>query len=204
MRKIKRIGIIGGSYNPIHNGHLIIAERFREQLDLDLILFIPANISPFKVNNTSDNIEAQHRLNMVRLACRSNKNFKVEEYELKYNRVSYTINTIKHLKNKYLNSELYLLIGEDQAIQFNKWNKWQEIIQLCKVCVAGRDLKGEMKSQIDSIFACENNYKVIWVDSPLIEISSSDIRLRTKARKSITYLLPSSVRNYIEKNELYR
>lgn len=207
MRKPKKIGIVGGSYNPIHNAHLIIAEHFREQMDLDLVLLIPSNISPNKVAQINKYIDSTHRLNMVVLACRNNKYFRVDDVEIQRNGISYTIDTLKYLKSKYLNAELFLLIGEDQAINFNKWNRWQEILKYSQLCIAGRNQNLELsettQETINNIFD-EINYKPIWITSPLMDISSSNIRNRISKGQSIKYQVPNSVLSYIEKNNLYK
>lgn len=203
MKKWKKIGIVGGSYNPIHSAHLIIAENFKEQLNLDLVLLIPSNISPNKAALQNQYIDSIHRLNMVKLACRSNKYFRVDDIEIQRSGISYTIDTIKYLRGKYLNAELYLLVGEDQAEKFNQWMKWEEILKLTQLCIACRDLDSNNKVLVNEIFEAVN-YKPIWIKSPLIDISSTNIRNRLKKGETIRYQVPNSVFNYIDKNCLYK
>ena len=127
--------------------------------------------------------------------------------EIQRNGISYTIDTLKYLKSKYLNAELFLLIGEDQAINFNKWNRWQEILKYSQLCIAGRNQNLELsettQETINNIFD-EIKYKPIWITSPLMDISSSNIRNRISKGQSIKYQVPNSVLSYIEKNNLYK
>lgn len=205
MKKQKKIGVVGGSFNPIHNAHLVIAEQFREQLQLDLVLFIPSNISPNKIDTQHEYIDAMHRLNMLNLACRNNKQFIVDEVEILRSGISFTIDTLRYLRDKYINADLFLLIGEDQAKVFNHWNKWQDIIKLSQLCIAGRELNENTNTrmQIERMFN-NTQYNPIWIHSPLLEISSSSIRKSINEGKSIRYQIPTSVFNYIKKNELYK
>lgn len=203
LRKIeKKIGIIGGSFNPIHNGHLIIAEWFRDFLKLDKVIFIPAYHSPFKVDNTQT-IDSVHRVNMVQLAISSNKSFLLDDYEIAKKTISYSYDTLKYLKNKYINSELYLLIGEDQAMRFNQWYNWREILRITRLCIARREFDPEQLRLIKDFYEAVN-YAPIFIDSPKIEISSTEIRRRISIGKSIKYLVNDNVFNYIIDNDLYK
>ena len=204
MKKRKKVGIIGGSFNPIHYGHLIIAEWFKQELGLDLVIFIPAFVSPFKVEDEiASSANSIDRYSMLKLAIEDNSNFICDDYEVNRKIVSYSIDTIKYLKNKYLNSDLFLLIGEDQAIRFNQWNKWREIISICQLCIAGREFNGKQIGLINELFDVVN-YSATWISSPKIEISSTDIRNRVKSNKSIRYLTTNKVIQYIQSNELYK
>ncbi len=204
MKRRKKIGIIGGSFNPVHNGHLIIAEWFKQELELDLVIFIPAYFSPFKVNeNIQDSVDSLDRYNMLKLATEDNRSFIVDDFEIIKKTISYSIDTIKYIKSKYLNSEFYLLIGEDQAIRFNQWNKWREIISFCQLCIARREFDTKQINQINNFFDAVD-YTPVWISSPKIEISSTEIRYRVKSNKSIRYLTSDKVVNYISANELYK
>jgi nicotinate-nucleotide adenylyltransferase len=117
-REKMRIGILGGTFNPPHLGHLILAEEVREKLNLDKIFFIPTNIPPHK---STESVSSWHRFNMVKLAIKSNPYFEVLDLEIKRGGVSFTIDTIKELKSKFPRDEFYLIVGSDLASTFSTW-----------------------------------------------------------------------------------
>lgn len=201
-RKIK-IGIAGGSFNPIHLGHLIIIEQFRLQMQLDKVKIIPAAVSPFKISQSTDYLPDTDRINIINAAIADNQYFELETYELEKEGVSYTIDTLHYLTAKYPDSEFYLLIGEDQAKEFNKWREWVKIAELAQICIAPRNTEGFNANIIEDVFG-NISRKPIIVNSPLIEISSTNIRNKIKFGESIKYLVPNSVDEYIRQNNLYR
>ncbi len=203
MIKRKRIGIAGGSYNPIHLGHLIIIERFREQLSLDLVKIIPANISPSKINNSDIYISDNDRKSIIELAIIDNPFVEMDTFEIDSDGVSYTIDTLEFLKNKYKETDFFLLIGEDQAINFDKWKRWEEIAQITQICVAPRNTKSFDKNKIDDIFSEIEKHPII-LNSPLIEISSTEIRNRIKKDMDFRYLVPKEVEKYIIEHHLFK
>lgn len=184
-----KIGIAGGSFNPIHIGHLIITEHFREQMNLDKVIIIPAAVSPSKINTSDEYLDAEHRLQLIKRAIANNPYLELDTYEIDKQGISYTIDTINYLKNKYPAEELFLLIGEDQAIAFNKWKDWQHIAQMMQICVAPRNVYGFDYDAINAVFTSIENKPVI-INSPLIEISSTEIRKRMREGRSIRYLVP--------------
>ncbi|TDT71892.1 nicotinate-nucleotide adenylyltransferase [Hypnocyclicus thermotrophus] len=183
-----KIGIYGGSFNPIHFGHIFLAEYIREELKFDKILFIPVGIPSHRENNL---IDYKHRVNMIKLSIQDNKYF--ELCEIEKNKISFTYDTYKELKKKYPKDELYEIIGEDSAAYLYKWKDYEEMIKHVKFIVAKRSNSSYKSS--------EKN--IIILNSPIIEISASDIRNRIKIRKSIKYYLHQDVKEYIEKNKLY-
>lgn len=186
-----KAGIFGGTFDPIHNGHLITSMYVREIRNLDKIIFIPAYVSPHKLEVNTTPVE--HRLNMVRLAVESYEDFEYSDFEISNNEISYTINTIKHLLNTY--SELELIIGFDNLKKFNTWKNYEEILKICKLVVLDR------KNSDD---ANEYHYNQIYTNSPEIEISGTEIRRRVKNNLPINNLVPDKVKEYIYKNNLYR
>jgi nicotinate-nucleotide adenylyltransferase len=198
-----KIGIFGGSFNPVHLAHLIVAEAFSDSLNLDLTLFIPAYYSPFKERNEYI-IKDKDRVNMLKLALKNNPKFDIELFEIKQKKISYTNNTIKFLKNKYPNDEFYLLIGIDQALSFKKWHNWEKILDSVQLCIANRNSPNELLSlpYIESELSYKNK-KPFFIQSPLIEISSSNIRQQISNEKSIKYLVKEQVEKYIYKHNLY-
>lgn len=188
---IKRIGIMGGTFNPIHNGHLIIAEQVASQLALDQVLFLPNNIPPHVDKKKA--IEGNVRAEMVNLAIEDNSHFKLETIELAKGGVSYSYNTVLALKKKYPATSFYFIIGADEVEYLPKWYQIDELIkEVIFVAVRRHGYQGKTK------------YQVIWVDTPLIEISSTDIRKRIEQHTSIKYLVPQKVANFIEDRRLYQ
>jgi nicotinate-nucleotide adenylyltransferase len=189
-----KIGIFGGSFNPIHIGHMIIAENFYSQLQLDKVLFIPTSISPFKTDQIKE-ISDEVRLDMVKNAIKNDSRFGVDDYEIICGNVSYTYNTILYLKQKYQQSELYLLIGYDNLKDIDKWYEFDKLCQLVTFCVSSRIVG--LKEELTLI-------SHVQIDSPLIEVSSSDIRNRIKSGKSFRYmLLPRTYETIVAEN-LYK
>lgn len=209
---MKRIGIMGGSFNPIHIAHLIIAERFVEELRLDKCYFIPSYVSPFKSNEIADySISADHRLKMVSLALDNNKKFEADPFEINKTGISYTIDTIRYYDKRFENIEKYLLIGEDQVKSFTQWRDWETILKICNLCIAHRpssnielQTETEINRRNNSEKLIINSRQPIWIDAPKLEISATDIRRRVYLDMSIKYLVPYEVEMYIKKFKLYR
>jgi|LakMenEpi03Aug12_release.lakeMendotaPanAssembly.Ray.scaffolds.fasta_scaffold131516_2 nicotinate-nucleotide adenylyltransferase len=196
------IGIMGGSFNPIHSGHIIFADAFRRQCSLDSCYLVPASISPFKL--TEKNADDIHRVHMLLLACEELQNTYVSTIELERGGISYTIDTIREFKNMFPNDKLFLLIGEDQAIQFTKWKDWQEIVANVQLCIVARNLHDVNRVSIDDTLSVDNAYtKPIWLDIPVIDISSSLIRSHIEHGNDIHGLVPMQVEIYIHSYSLY-
>ena len=201
MEKI-RIGIMGGTFDPIHNGHLILAEYSRTNFNLDKVLFIPTG-RPHKDNKyISSNL---HRLNMTLLAINSNPYFELSTIEMDREKTTYTIDTIKYLQSKYKNRDFYFILGSDSLYQIDKWKDYENLLKICNFIVAKRPSQ-EADSIEDWIKKLREEYNslIYPLELPLIEISSTQIRERVKRGLSIKYLVPQSVEFYIEKNKLYR
>lgn len=198
----EKVGIMGGTFDPIHNGHLILAEYARTQFGLDRILFIPAGIPPHKnKNNITPDI---YRYNMTVLAINSNKHFYISSMEMEREGITYTIDTIKHLKSKYRDTDFYFLLGADSLLQIHKWRNYEELLELCNFIVAKRpDYDNDNLDLV--IERLNEQYKghIYILDAPLIDISSTEIRDRVKNGLSIKYLVPESVETYIYKSGLY-
>ena len=188
-----RIGILGGTFNPIHTGHLILAEEAYFKLKLDKLIFVPAFIPPHK--STSDVISAKDRLEMVRLAIEDNPAFEISTYEIDSKKKSYSIDTLKEFRNIYGDEALLCFItGSDSLKDLFSWKNINDIFKISKFIVANRPgypLK-DIPKEADTV-----------VITP-IEVSSEDIRKRLKEGKSIRYLVPEKVRKYILEHNLYR
>lgn len=199
-----KIGIIGGSFDPIHLGHLAMAEYLRELKNLDKIIFIPTGNAPHKTYESL----ADQRLEMVKLAIEDNKYFSFCEIEVLKETTSYTAETLKTLKGKCPEAELNFIIGMDNLFSIEKWYKIEELGKLTNILVSNRIYK-EGISLGETMKKCrylqdEFSLKIDIVDSPIFEISSSDIRQRIKNNKSIKYLLPKKVEDFIKDNGLYK
>jgi nicotinate-nucleotide adenylyltransferase len=198
-----RIGIIGGSFNPIHIAHLIIADRFCDQVDLDQCMFVPAAHSPFKIDDQSL-AAPEHRLAMVRLAIEQHPRFTVNDVELRRGGVSYSIDTIRSVQQAYPEASISLLIGSDQAVEFVRWREWESICREAQLCIVRRPflLTPEMEERISETLTVDGRAPV-WITAPLLEISSTEVRQRVASGRSINYLTVKAVRDYILEWGLY-
>lgn len=199
----ERIGIMGGSFDPVHFGHLVMAENVCDSLGLDRVLFIPAARQPFKTEGAF--AEFEHRVEMLRLACEGNEYFHVLDIEGKREGKSYSFDTVKELRERYeKETELFFIIGADSLMELDKWKKADKLFKLCAFAAVGRpgvkDKRiSEQKKRLEREFSADIRY----VESPRLDISSTDIRSRLKIGASVKYLLPKAVIKYIEDNELY-
>jgi nicotinate-nucleotide adenylyltransferase len=188
-----RVGLYGGSFNPVHNGHIITAVRAAELRSLDKIILMPAYISPLRQD--VDIIPGQHRVEMLQRAVDGDPLFEVSDFELKRGGVSYTIDTVRFLKRQY--PEIELIIGYDNFTVLDKWREPEELLQLAQIIVLRRDMHQDIRPGHDY------SDRVISIETPFIEISSTDIRARIKKGKSIDYLTPPGVVSYIREHKLY-
>ena len=191
---MKAVGVFGGSFDPIHLGHLLTTRLVYEKRNLDKVIFIPNNISPLKTDLTPTS--SLHRMNMLKLAVESFPYFEVSDYEINKSGVSYTYDTLLELKKSY--PKLELIIGYDNLLVFDKWHLPEKILELVTLVVMKRstDIEAETKNKFfDS---------AIIIDTPTIEISATEIRKRVKEGLSIEYLVPKSVKEYISQNGLYK
>ncbi len=191
---MSRIGIFGGTFDPIHNGHLITAQSVMEFRKLEKIIFIPAYISPHKQHEKASS--AQHRLNMLNLAIENIPFFECSDFEIKQHTISYTIDTLREYKKHY--DEIDLIIGYDNIFQFHTWKEPDEILKLANIVV----LKRKSSHPLD--FVDKYVEAATFVQTRGIEISATDIRNRVHADLPIYCLVPEKVLLYINKNKLYK
>jgi nicotinate-nucleotide adenylyltransferase len=194
-----KIGIFGGTFNPPHIGHLILAEKAVELLKLDKLIFIPAFIPPHKRGENI--IPARYRLKMLNIAIKDKKCFEVSDIEIKRGGTSYTIDTLQLLKNKYPASKFFLLLGYDNYIEFYLWKDYEKIFEICTINVFNRNA-GDIHNSNDLILLPKN--KVRYLNTPLLDISSTEIRKMIRKNNPIDYYTTNEVKKYIETHNLYK
>lgn len=197
-----RIGLMGGTFNPIHLGHLIISEYIRDRFPLDKIIFIPSGNPPHK---GKDNIiSARDRYNMVLLSVESNPYFEVSLSEINRQGTSYTLDTINEFEKLYPNDELYFIVGADILYEITKWKNYEKLLNSVQFIVRGRNGLEELENlkRVDNLNKAYSA-KIKYINGPLIDISSTEIRNRLYTKKSIKYLVPEKVEDYIKLHGLY-
>ena len=216
-----KIGIYGGAFNPIHYGHLRTAEEVFEMLSLDKVLFIPSGRTPF---DKPDLENAVHRLEMVKKAIKGNRHFEVSDIEVRRRGRSFSVDTLRKLRTKYRESELFFILGIDAVIDIAKWKEPDKIIRLANVVIISRpgytysdltlspyfgnvlkkttrELDKGMKNSFS--FDISDTHKGFLCKVTGLNISSTLIRNLKKSGKNIKYLLPDSVKSYIIASKLY-
>ena len=199
--EITRLGVMGGTFNPIHLGHLMIAEEARQAFHLKKVLFVPSYITP---NKDVCGATAEQRLAMTRLATADNPYFTVSDMEMRRQGNSYTVDTLRLLKEIYGPSHsLYFISGTDTIHDLHNWNNPEEILSLCQFIGATRPDGSE---QIDSIISSfgELGKNILKLPVPTMEISSTELRRRIRLGLSVRYMMPSAVVEYIRKNGVYQ
>ncbi|WP_210366915.1 nicotinate-nucleotide adenylyltransferase [Bacillus sp. REN3] len=187
---MKKIGILGGTFNPPHTGHLLIANEVLQTFGLEEVWFMPNQVPPHK--DVPSPVSNADRLAMLELAIGDNPDFRIEMIELERNGKSYTYETMKLLKNRHKDADFYFIIGGDMVDYLPNWHKIDELLEMVKFVGVNRPA-----------YEGKTNYKILFTETPQMDISSSMIRNRVKEGKSIRYLLPEPVRVYIEEHGLY-
>ena len=203
MKDKKRIGIMGGTFNPIHYGHLMIAENAYQQFDLDEVIFLPTGHMPHKDCGGTE--MTKHRCEMVRLAIKQHPHFTLSTYEVDRREVNYTYLTLEAMKEEHPENAYYFIMGADSLFSFDSWRCPDRICASATVLAAVRDHLTESKvdEQIRKIADLFQG-QIHRLDTPNFNVSSREIRARVAKGESIRFLLPEEVRNYIEKNDLYQ
>lgn len=199
----KKIGIMGGTFNPIHVGHLFLAEQAYEQFLLDSVMFLPSKIPPHKKN--SEIASEYHRTNMILAAIDGNSHFSLSTLELDRPGVTYTIDTMRQLQKQEPENEYKFIIGADSLFHLHEWNQANDLMNMTEFLVATRNhhTYEEMYRYAETLKEIYHA-SVQFIKIPAMEISSSDIRKRIADGKTIRYLVPEQVEAYIRKTELYR
>ncbi len=199
---MNRIGIFGGAFNPIHNGHLFIANEALNLFGLQKVIFIPTGNPVFP---KKDLLNKEDRLELTKIAISDKKYFEVSDFEIKRNELSYFVDTLEYLIEKRHCDDCYSIIGEDAFLKFHMWKNYEKILKLSKIVVAKRyeDNFKTIKSYVKEYFLTYAN-RILFLSHPLYPISSTLIRDRIKCDKSISYLVPKNVEEEIINNGYYR
>ena len=199
----KRIGVLGGSFDPLHYGHLILAEQIRQEADLDQVILVPAYVNPFKEEVPP--AEGKHRMAMLKLAVSDHKFFEISDIELQREGPSYTYDTLAELKEtQFPDDELYFIMGTDSFYAVEHWHKAEELIRGFGFLIGMRtgydeeELKAPL-ARLQTTYPLRADYFRI----PELEISSTEIKQRIRDGKSVRFMLPDKVIEYIQENELY-
>ena len=196
-----RIGIMGGTFDPIHLGHLATAEAVRESLNLQKIIFIPAANPPHKTEKKI--ASSKHRLNMVELATKSNPFFEVSAMEIERQGLSYSLLTINELREK-IEAEFFFITGADAVNELATWYRAKELLARCNFVVATRGGSSLNFKPLEEFFGAIAREKIHEIPTPALEISSTEIREKIALGKSIRYLVPDEIVEYIAREGLYR
>jgi nicotinate-nucleotide adenylyltransferase len=199
---MKKLGIMGGTFNPIHYGHLFLAENAYEQLGLDQVLFMPSKNPPHKAK--PEMISDQQRVDMISIAIMDNPHFALSTIELEREGWTFTADTLTLLTKENSDIEYYFIVGADSLFMMQQWKDPQIIFQHCTVVAASRDHVEKERMQQQATFL-ENkfNASILLIEMPTIQIASAVIRDRVASNKTIRYYLPDGLTNYIVKNQLY-
>jgi len=191
-----RLGVFGGSFDPIHNGHLSVAALARERLGLGTVLFIPAGLQPHKRDVVQ--APARHRLAMLRAALAGERACVIYRGELRRPGPSYTLDTVRSLRRRYPGRELFLIVGSDNLAEIRTWHRYRELLGLVTLAVAHRPGYGSRRP------SGLRGARIVRIPSPESGVSSTQVRALLAAGRSCAGLLPRAVRGYIRRHGLYR
>jgi nicotinate-nucleotide adenylyltransferase len=200
MTAPQRIGLLGGSFDPVHYGHLIMAENAMEQLELDQVVFAPARNPPHKLDRRL--ASAEHRLAMVDLAIEERPGFVTSRIDLEAPGPSFTWELLERAHREWAPTLIYFILGTDSLIELDTWREPARILHLARIAAIRRpgfEIRPEELQDVPSL-----DRSVDFVDAPLSDVSSTELRRRVSAGRSVRFLVPETVRIYIERHSLYR
>lgn len=201
MKNRRKIGIFGGTFNPVHNGHIRLAKMYYDQLSLDEMLVIPTNIPPHK--DVDNSVSSDDRLNMLSLAFKDLSYITISDIELLSEGKNYTIITLNKLLKIYPDDEFYLIVGGDMFLCFEEWKEYKKILSLCTVCTAPRE-EGEIQKLLEYQNKIDPQKKcTIVLNAPVLELSSSEIRSKAVQITELKEFVPQDVFEYIVEKGLY-
>jgi nicotinate-nucleotide adenylyltransferase len=196
-----RVGVLGGTFDPIHIGHLVAAEEVRAQLRLDRVIFVPAGLPPHKLSDDISSVD--HRLAMVKLAIASNPYFTISRVDIDRFGPCYTVDTLQLLRDELGSDvELYFIMGSDSLADLPTWYQPQRLIRLCRLAVVERPGYQVDMEELERVLPGITS-RVHFINSPPLGISSTDIQRRVREGLPIKYQVPEAVEEYIYKHELY-
>lgn len=200
---MKKLGIFGGTFNPIHNGHIHLAIYLHKRLALDEIVVIPANIPPHK--ECPDLVPAENRLEMCRLACQDHPFLTVSDIEIRQKGTSYTYHTLINLNRQYPDHQLYLIMGSDMFLSFTSWYRYREIMEMAVLCTAPRE-EGQLPilEQTAMLYQAMGAQIELMEEMRVMELSSTEVRQQLIKGQKNHGLLDKQVERYILKNGLYQ
>ena len=201
---MRSTGIIGGSFDPIHYGHLLLAEQAADACDLDQVIFMPAAVSPFKIGKPP--AADSHRIEMTRLAVKNNPKFTVSDMEIKKEGASYTIETLEACRGLYGNdTRIFFICGTDSFLGMENWYEAEKILKQYAVIVGSRP-RYKDKSRDEMIEKLRTKYgaQIEKIHMPKIDLSSTEIKKRIAEGRSIRYMVPEAVEDYIHRNHIYQ
>ncbi len=195
-----KIGLYGGAFNPVHNGHLALAEHFKNALELERLIFIPTHVPPHKSGDGL--VSGEHRINMLSLALSGLEYCSVSDIEFRREGKSYTYDTVCELKKIYPDDEFFLIVGADQYFDFQKWYRADDILRQVTVCSAARE-NNQYRQMLEYKSKHDNMQNTVVCNFDVTEISSSKIRNMIITGQSVSEFVPDSVLRYIKENNLY-
>jgi len=214
---MQRLGLFGGTFNPVHIGHLRVAEEVREELSLERVIFIPSYIPPHK--QSVEIVAPEHRLAMVRLAVAEHEAFGASDLEIQRADKSYSIFTLRHFSRELAKSgELFFILGADAFAEITTWHRWMEVLPMAHFVIMTRPhhvltrpldalpaaYAERYTEQTPGRYQMQEGARLIFLPVTGLDISSSDIRRRIGEKRSIRYLMPDTVARYIQEHGLYR
>lgn len=195
-----KIGLYGGAFNPVHNGHLALAEHFKNALELERLIFIPTHVPPHKSGDGL--VSGEHRINMLSLALSGLEYCSVSDIEFRREGKSYTYDTVCELKKIYPDDEFFLIVGADQYFDFQKWYRADDILRQVTVCSAARE-NNQYRQMLEYKSKHDNMQNTVVCNFDVTEISSSKIRNMISTGQSVSEFVPDSVLRYTKENNLY-
>ncbi|MGE6629228.1 nicotinate-nucleotide adenylyltransferase [Bacillus sp. NPDC077027] len=187
---MRKIGLFGGTFDPLHNGHLLMASEVRFQIGLDEIWFVPNQQPPHKSNRKQTS--SAHRVNMVKAAIQSNPYFKLNLVEMEREGPSYTVDTVELLKKRYPDDEFFFIIGADMVEYLPKWHRIDDLLNM--ITFIGMKRPG---------FQGKTTYPLLFADVPAFDVSSTLVRQRMRAGEPVDYFIPEAVKSYMKEHHLY-
>ncbi|MGN0367192.1 MAG: nicotinate (nicotinamide) nucleotide adenylyltransferase [Wujia sp.] len=203
FRQFHTIAILGGSFNPIHNGHLCMASQvLKEYPEIEQLIIMPNHKPAYKED--SEFVSEKHRLKMASLAVQNYKNIAVSDFEIQRGGVTYTVETLEHLYHINPDINIYFVIGDDSLFSIHTWYRFEDILKLCHILVAARvEATKEIECKILELQSRYPFANIKMMSMKPFPVSSSEIRIRCQNNEDLTGLVPTTVQNYINENKLY-